>query len=364
MERDQLTALLTLLRVPGMGPARIRTAVSAYKTPLGVLDAPFNDLCRLEGIDLKLARSIKDGPPSSSVSEEIDRTRDLGATILTLWDKGYPPLLKKIYDAPILLYVRGAVASLENDSVAVVGTRKPTPYGTKIATELAQGLASSGLTVVSGLASGIDTHAHKGALSVKGGTVAVLGSGIDIIYPSANRKMTGQIEESGAIISEFPLGAKPHAPNFPKRNRIISGLSHATVVVEAGNRSGAILTALDAVDQDRDVFAVPGRLTDPKSLGCLRLIRNGAIPYHSVQHLLDLLNPRLGRPLKPIQKEMDLHLTKEESALFKKISGDPKHVDDIVAEVDSDPSTVLTLLLDLELKGAVVQLSGKQYVRA
>lgn len=363
MQTAELTSLLELTQIHGLGPARIRTLVAGLGSPEAVLGASVEEMCRLEGIDLKLAQLISRYRPSRFAEEQMKKSENEGCTIVSFLDDTYPAHLKKIYDPPVLLFVRGAFDEADLDAVSIVGTRMPSAYGKQVAQELARELASSGLTVVSGFAKGIDTVAHGGALAVGGRTVAVLGNGLDIVYPAANRKMIAHVENNGAIVSEFAFGTKPDAGNFPRRNRIISGLSHATVVVEAGHRSGAILTALNAVDQNRDVFAVPGRLTDPKSVGCNRLIRNGAIPVRDAQQILEVLNPRLHSPARPVQRQLKLELTEPEMAVYSVLSGDPKYVDDIVAQTELDPSTVLTILLGLELKGAVTQLSGKQFTR-
>ncbi|MFQ6615924.1 MAG: DNA-processing protein DprA, partial [Fidelibacterota bacterium] len=279
-------------------------------------------------------------------------------------DEPFPRLLRKIYDPPVLLFVKGTLKEADEDAVAIVGTRVPTPYGQKVARALARGLSSAGLTIVSGFAKGVDTAAHDSCLAAGGRTLAVLGSGLDVVYPAVNRRLVGPVTENGALISEFPFGTKPDAPNFPRRNRIISGLSQATVVVEAGSRSGAILTALNAVDQNREVFAVPGRLTDEKSVGCLRLIRLGAIAVRDVEQIIQTINPKLKSPRTPVQSELNLDLTSEESMVYGVLSEDPKHVDDIAGDTDLETSRVLTVLLQMELKGAVIQLAGKQYIRA
>ena len=284
--------------------------------------------------------------------------------ILTLWEKEYPSLLKKIYDPPIFLFVKGSMSKPDEDSLAIVGTRTPTSYGKRIAKDLSEGLASAGLTIVSGFARGIDTVAHRMAVTVGGRTIAVFGNGLDITYPPENRGLLPQIEQKGAMISEFPFGTKPDAGNFPRRNRIISGLCHGIIVIEAGNRSGSLLTAFNAVDQNREVFAVPGRLTDKMSTGCLRLIRHGAIPVENCQQILDTINPKLVNPIKPVQHELRLDVTGDEMAIYSILSNEPKQVDRIVEESKMDPSSVLTILLDLELKGMVTQLSGKLFVLA
>ena len=363
MKQRNLVALLHLIEVPGLGPARIRFLVRAFGNPADVFEASLRDLCRVDGIDLKVARNIARYESTSFAENQLAKAGKFGVRIISLWDAEYPVLLKKIYDPPVLLFVQGRFGDPDEDSVAIVGARMTTPYGRKVAKDLSEHLAAAGLTIVSGFARGIDTVAHQAAVSVSGRTIAVLGNGLDVTYPPENRKLLPMIKDKGCFVSEFPLGTKPEAGNFPRRNRIISGLSHGTIVVEAGTRSGALLTALNAVDQNREVFAVPGRLTDQKSVGCLRLIRHGAIPVENPEQILDILNPKLTYPAKPVQKELKLDLTKEETIVYSKLSDEPKHVDEIVEETKLNPSSVLTLLLSLELKGGVTQLSGKHFVK-
>ena len=239
----------------------------------------------------------------------------------------------------------------EMDCIGVVGTRNITPYGKKITLSVVSDMVYSGLVVVSGLARGVDSVAHRKTVSEGGKTIAVLGNGIDFVYPSENKKLSEMIMEKGSVVSEFSIGTQPDAGNFPQRNRIISGLSHGTIVIEAGNRSGAILTALNAMDQNREVFAVPGRLTDKMSVG-------------SGDQILDHIKNQLFSPKDSIQQKMKLHLTKEEHALIDLLEDDPLYIDDIVSKGEMEKTQALTLLLQLELKGAVVQLSGKQFARA
>ena len=362
-ERD-LIPLLQLTEVSGLGPSRIRSLLQALGGPRNVFEASLPELCRVDGIDIKLAQNINRYRPTSFAQDQIEKADKFSAQILTFRDEGYPTLLKKIYDPPVLLFIKGSFKERDEDALAIVGTRVPSFYGRKVAKDITEGLASAGLTIVSGFARGIDTVAHQAALSVEGRTIAVLGNGLDITYPPENQKLLPLLEEYGAVISEFPFGTKPDAVNFPRRNRIISGLCHGIIVVEAGNRSGSLLTAFNAVDQNREVFAVPGRLTDKMSIGCLRLIRHGAIPVESTQQILDIVNPKLKYPIQPVQIQLKLDLSKNEMAIYTVLSDEPKHVDRIVEETKLDPSFVLTLLLGLELKGAVTQLSGKQFVKA
>lgn len=364
MKQDSLIPILRLTEIQGLGPTRIRSLIAKFGEPESVFKISITDLCRVEGINLKLAQNIKSYTPTSFPENQLEIGNKLNVKIISLWDQDYPTLLKKIYDPPILLFIKGEICETDFDSIAIIGTRAPTTYGKRYAHLLSTELAKSGLTIISGFARGIDTIAHVAALSAGGRTIAVLGNGLDLVYPAENRKILPMFRENGVILTEFPFGTNPDAGNFPQRNRIISGLSHGTIVVEAGNRSGALLTAMYAVDQNRDVFAVPGRLTDKKSVGCLRLIRHGAIPVENTSQIVEVIKSRLMHPPKPVQTEIKLDLTKEEMKLYQILTDDPKYVDDIVEQVDFDSPKVLTLLLTMELKGVVRQLSGKQFVRA
>ena len=284
--------------------------------------------------------------------------------MVTYWDDTYPLLLKKIYDTPVLLYIKGEPLKEKEDCVAIVGTRRFTPYGKSATQTIAKDLASRNISVVSGLAQGIDTIAHKTVVQTGGRTLAVLGSGLDVIYPGENRRLAEDICQKGTLISEFPLGTQPDRGNFPRRNRIISGLSHATVVAEAGNRSGAILTALNAVDQNRDVFAVPGRINDPQSVGANRMIGNGTTLVSSGAEIIRDINPRLFHPLQPVKKSISIELTDQEQLILKVLGQDPVHIDALAQSVDMNITSLLEILLKLELKNAVQQIGGKQFVRA
>jgi len=364
MNTDQIIALLNLLHTRGVGPQRVRSLVSYYRDPRVIGDLSYKELCLVEGVDTKTAQAILEKGEKEYGSAEWERIRKKKVEVITFWDPTYPVLLKKIYDPPVILYRKGQALRAEEDCVAVVGTRKHTPYGKQVVQSLVKELVKLGITIVSGLARGIDTLAHRETLKYCGRTIAVLGSGIDVIYPAENRSLVSAICQQGTIISEFEMGAKPDAGNFPQRNRIISGLCQATIVIEAGHHSGAILTALNAVDQNREVFAVPGRITDAKSVGCLRLIRNGAIPLERAEQVLDNIHSKMFRPPKPQQQELHLELTKVERQLWELLSSEPKHIDEIVTASQIDVTEVLATLLEMELKGAVIQLSGKQFVRA
>lgn len=364
MKQNNLIQLINLLNVPKLGPQRVRNLLTHFENGYNVFDASKKELCQRSGVDIGIADNILTYKDFKFGKEEVEKAEKKNVKIYSIWDDEYPMLLKKIYDPPVILYTKGQPLKKEEDTVAIVGTRKFTPYGKSMAKSIANVLNNAGITVVSGLARGIDTIAHKETVNNKCRTIGVMGSGIDVIYPAENRKLFQDMCERGTVISEFKFGTKPDGSNFPQRNRIISGLSHATVVVEAGHKSGAILTAFNAIDQNRDVFAVPGRATDPQSKGTNRLIRNGAFPLERGKQIIEQIQRRMFKPRQPMQETIALHLSDDERTLLKHLNHQPQHIDDIVTTSGVNLTKTLTLLLGMELKGAVIQLSGKQFVRA
>ena len=364
MKTEFLSTVVNLLNVKGLGPQRVRSLVSAFLDAESIFDLPGKTLCQAEGIDIQSARAVKKYSHFDHAEQIAEKAEKRDVNIITFWDEHYPILLKKMYDPPVVLYCKGNFLDANDDCVSVVGTRKATAYGKSAAKQLTEELCSAGMTIVSGMARGIDSIAHKTALGCKGKTIAVLGIGVDVVYPPENKAPYNSIIETGTVISEFPLGAKPDAGNFPQRNRIISGMSHGTLVVEAGNKSGAILTALNAVDQGREVFAVPARITDKSSAGCLRLIRNGAIPAESANRILEHIQSRLFKPRQHRQEKINLSLKNDERALYELLSHKPIYIDAIAKASGKTGTETLSILLSLELKGAAVQLSGKQFVRS
>ena len=316
----------------------------------------------MDGIDEKTARSIRHDVNREFADEQLRRVAKQDVRIVTYWDATYPEMLKKIYDPPILLYAKGAFLE-EANNIAVVGTRSPSEYGRGVAGRLSEGLARRGMTVVSGMARGIDTLAHRGALRGGGRTVAVLGCGLDVVYPPENKKLYEQVAASGAIISEFAMGAEPAGVHFPRRNRIISGLSLGTVVVEAGERSGALITAYMALDQGREVFAVPGSIQSPKSRGTHRLIKEGAKLVEGIEDILaEMPQWRDGGETEE-KRNISATLSGQEKDVWEVLSDEPRHIDEIAAKANVTSSEALALLLSLELKNCVRQLSGMRFVR-
>lgn len=363
---------LTLSSVPGLGPAAFAMLLQRFQTPTGVLRATQTDLCEVSNIGRETARAILDKRNEGWADGQIAQATEAGIDILTMDDGRYPPLLRQIYAPPPVLFVRGAIDVCARPAVALVGSRAFTHYGRDTACRLASELVQCGITVVSGMAMGIDTHAHRGALEQGGYTAAVLGCGLDRPYPAENAGLFEDICRTGVAVTEFPLGTSPEPHNFPRRNRIISGLSLGVVVIEAGTRSGALLTAQHAVEQGREVFAVPGPIHSGKSTGTHRLIKQGAVLVQSVDDILSELPNTLGQPFArpsdasacPQDVPPEADLSDSERAVLAHLSVDtPLHVDAIAAHSGLPTSQTLSVLLSLELAGRVQQRSGKQFIR-
>jgi DNA processing protein len=289
-----------------------------------------------------------------------EQTQALGIQVITWEDENYPRRLKEIDQSPPVLYVRGELTADDDWAVAMVGTRRVTVYGRQVADEIATALARSGVTVISGLARGVDAIAHQAALNAGGRTLAVLGNGLDRVYPYEHRRLAEKILQSGALISDYPPGTPPEASNFPPRNRLISGLSMAVVVVEAGEKSGALITASFAADQGRDVFAVPGNINAPQSIGTNRLIQQGARPFLDVRDLLETLDLTMVTEQRVARRILPADAL--EAKLINVLADNPLHVDDISHQTDLPIATVTSTLALMELKGMVRQVGGMQYV--
>lgn len=353
-------ALLALTLVPGVGPGRIRALVAALGSAQAVREASPHTLAQVDGIGRQTALAIAHFDAAGAVAAQLDRAARVGAYLVTWWDDAFPPLLRETFDPPVVLWVRGDLVA-EAPAVALVGTRRATEYGRQTAHALAAALAARGVTVVSGLAYGIDAAAHRGALEGGGRTVAVLGSGADRIYPGRHAELARAITEQGAVVSEFPLGAAPDAVNFPRRNRIVSGMSLGTIVVEAFEAGGALITARLALEQNREVFAVPHPLNSPAGAGCNRLIQQlGAKLILDVDDVLEELG--LQAPAEP-GGGAPPDLNPVEQALYDALDATPVHIDALCLRTGLDPSTALVYLLSLEFKGVVAQMAGKQFYR-
>ncbi len=389
---DNLKYWLALRLVEGLGNIGIKSLLQSFETPENVFKAPLHLLETVPGIGSKTARHLKDFKQWAQVEEELEKAVKMNVAILTCYDPLFPQRLLHIYDCPVLLYVKGDLSGLDV-SIAVVGSRKASAYGKYTTERLCRELSLSGVTIVSGMAKGIDASAHRGAISVKGKTIAVLGSGLDVIYPPENETLYHEISNCGAVVSEYSFGTRPNAPNFPARNRIISGMSLGVVVVEATEKSGSLITARIALEQGREVFAVPGSIDEAGSRGTNRLIKDGAKLVEDVDDILAEIGPQrsheestpviaalpivltelsydephAGPPDAPRNgpRQHDFHhtvLDEKELQLINNLSSRPCPVDDLIAATGMSASEILSLLLHLELRGLIRQMPGKTYI--
>jgi len=366
---EKFSPWITLQSVPGVGNLLFRRLIDRFGSPDTVLHSEPEALCGVEGISPAVARRILSHKPPERLRRLTRRTLEQGYGIIRLTDPEYPPLLREIPDPPPLLYVNGRLLPSAGN-IAVVGSRNATRYGIENTLELARQLAENRLTVVSGMARGIDTAAHEGALMGNGRTVAVLGSGLNVIYPRENRRLYHRIAESGAVISELPLDTEPDGHHFPARNRIISGMSYGAVIVEATLRSGSLITARLAVEQNRDVFAVPGSIRSFKSTGTHYLLKQGAMLVENVQDILDEL-PLNRRPEPPPDGSAGTNaaraaegLSREAASVYAALEPYPVHIDDLSRRLDMQPGRLSCILLELELLGLVDQTPGKFFSKS
>jgi DNA processing protein len=366
---EEQRALVALSLVPGVGPGRLRALLARFGSAVAVRRASPRQLAAADGVGRQTAEAVAAFRDEAGVERQFRRAADVGADLVTLHHPHYPALLRRIYDPPPLLWVRGRLAPEDERAVAVVGTRKATAYGKRAAEHFADGLARRGLTVVSGLAYGIDAAAHRAALEAGGRTLAVLGSGVDRIYPSRHAALVRHLldADAGAVVSELPLGAEPDAGNFPRRNRIISGLSLGTLVVEMRETGGALITAMMALEQDREVWAVPAPLFSEME-GTNRLIRKSfAALVTGVDDVLADLEGVLG-PSVPVSAPSAAgpaeDLNRVERQLYDALGPEPVHLDALCAATGLDAPTALVYLLNLEFRGLVRQLAGKQFFRS
>jgi len=356
---------LALSLTPGVGSTLMRRLLDRFKTPEAIFHVPTKELSRIEGLGEKVAQEIRKGPLEKVVEKELYLLREAGGRVITLTDEEYPKRLKDIYDPPALLYVRGELKKKDELAVAIVGSRKTTPYGRWFTEKVSGELGRQGVTIVSGMARGIDALAHWGAISGAGRTIAVLGCGVDVVYPSENRDLFEKIIDHGAILSEFPMGSPPEGGHFPRRNRIISGLSIGVVVVQASEKSGSLITARYALEQGREVFAVPGNVGTESSRGTHRLIKEGAKLVESSEDILEEILPQWRREKEttPKVEPLRVDLTEEEKVLYELLGETPLHIDTMIRESRLDPGRVSSLLLNLELKGLISQWPGKCFSR-
>jgi len=403
MLSQETTNLLHLNLIQGIGPKTVQFLIKILGSAERVLNASSQELQKIEGLTPSARERLIHKKLGCPLERELELIHEFGCQIVTFYDAEYPPLLKEIDTPPLILYVRGELKPEDALSIALVGSRQAKDYGRRVSYQLSYQLAKRGLTVISGFAKGIDTCAHRGALEADGRTIAVMGNGLSLIYPAANSELVEKVIESGALVSEFPMGMKPRSENFPRRNRIISGLTLGTVVVEASNRSGALITARLASEQGREVFAVPGEIFSELSTGTHKLIDNGAKLISTVDDLLEALPQHALRQVSALTPESEKaaaiperpsvvkgkldqtssttpkttatekkttvpvvpppDLTTDEKTVFNAIEVPSSHIDTIVRTTQLPISQVSSLLLMLELKGAIQQLPGKQFAK-
>src|SRR6202049_3613625 len=359
-------ACIALNMLPTMGPVRLRKLLEVFETPDRVLAARRDALRTVEGIGNDVADQIVQWESIVDLPAELERVRQFGATVITISSPLYPRQLREIHAPPIVLYVWGELTERDQHAIAVIGSRRTTHYGMESAKKLSYQLAYAGLTVISGLARGIDTAAHQGALAAKGRTIAVIGSGLSKLYPPENRGLAEKIRDgNGAIVSEFSMEIEPDRQTFPMRNRIIAGWSHGVLVVEAGLNSGALITASQAIEQNRSVYAVPGHINAPSAMGSNRLIQQGAKLVMDASDILDDLQillpetkPSPEAAVRPLPE-----LSAEELRVYDAIESTETAIDDIGRKCQLPSATVSSALLRLELKRLVKQLPGKYFVK-
>ncbi len=356
-------AVLALSLIPGIGPVHLSKLVGSLGSAQAVLSAPLEQLAQVEGIGRALASTIRSFPWREALEEESRLIEAAGVSWVGWDDPGYPAPLKTIPSPPPVLYLKGTWEERDLKAIAIVGSRRATFYGRTVAEQLAYELASRGLTIISGMARGIDSAAHRGALAAGGRTIGVLGSGLGVIYPPENKALATKIATSGAVMSEFPFKMPPHRENFPRRNRLISGLSLGVVIVEADLQSGALITADHALEQGREVFAVPGNITAKTSRGCHKLIKQGAKLVETWTDVWEELKPSLGpSPAQGPQEALPL-LAGEEGRLYRLLEEGPLHIDELIGRSGLTPSQVASLMLSLVMKGLVEELPGKVFGR-
>lgn len=354
---------IALSDVPDIGPVTAKKLLAIYKKPEVVFKALYKELANIRGIGPAKAKNIKGYSGWGKIDAQLKKLDATGIKVVTFSNKDYPETLKNIEDAPIALYIKGTIQKEDRYAVAVVGSRKYSSYGKLAAEKLSSGLSSMGFTIVSGMARGIDTLAHTAAINSGGRSIAVLGSGIDVPYPPENRGLMEKLADSGCVISEFPPGTLPERENFPKRNRIISGLSLGVLVVEAAADSGSLITASCALEQGKEVFAVPGNINSVNSNGTNELIKKGAKLVQSTEDVIEELAPILKGYIRT-RERANIELPVEEKRLCDIMTAEPKHVDMLSRESTMPAQKVLGILLSLELKGIVKQAEGKKFFLA
>ena len=360
---DTRDSWLVLNLIPGVGSCLGRRLYRLFGSVDQIFKTPINELYKIEGIGPELAKRISSFDPEKQLKKEKELMGLHGIDFLTIDDPDYPESLHHIFDPPLVLYIKGHFLSYDKISLAVVGSRRPTLYGKSVAQDIAKKLAAKGLTIISGMARGIDTKAHRGALAGHGRTIAVLGSGLDRVYPPENKSLMDAISVNGAVISEFPMGTEPYKQNFPLRNRIISGMTLGTLVIEAGAVSGALITARLALDQGREVFAVPGPINSWASKGTNGLIKQGAKLVEDEEDIFEELMPHLGPLILMGKNTEDVAITEDygNDPILSILMDNPVHVDVLIKKTGIPASQVVSKLIQLEMEGIIRKLPGNMY---
>ncbi|MHC4171567.1 MAG: DNA-processing protein DprA [Planctomycetota bacterium] len=369
---------LRLIRAEHVGPSTFAKFIKHFGSVDRALGASVSELAKINGVGFKIAERIAATRAKFDVTAELELAQKLGVWIISLDDKRYPPILKQIYDPPPVLYIRGNLTRQDNLCISIVGSRRCSLYGQEQSSRLAHFLSSAGFTICSGMARGIDTAAHQGALSAGGRTIAVQGCGLANIFPPENKKLFELIAESGACISELPLRYEPLSENFPPRNRIIAGLSLGTIVVEASLNSGALISARAALENNREVMAVPGKIDSPLSKGAHQLIKQGAKLIESVEDVMDALG-YIGEQLEkhvsaaaqnasesveaPLFDARNLKLSSDERTIYDCLDKEPLHIEQIIADSELTAGSVNAALISLRLKGLIRQLPGSLFLK-
>ena len=349
--------ILTLTQIQGIGSSKINQIITSFRECESILNLSLSDICSLDGISKDTAKSILKGDFDAG-KLQLEKITSLDCNYVTILDEDYPRHLKNIYQSPVGIITRGNVNFEKN--IAIVGTRNMSPYGRKICAKITAELVRDGFAIISGFARGIDTVSHKTTLENNGHTVGVLGCGIDVVYPKENKSLYRTMWQQAGFVSEFLPGTIPDARNFPKRNRIISGMTLGTIVIEAGRKSGAILTAFNALDQNREVFAVPGRIDSNRSDGCNYLIKQGAKLIVGIDDILNEFS-YLKKTNKSEQTVLLHEFNEEEKMIYDLLSHDPIHIDDLSKSANMTSPKISSILLNLELKNTVIQLPGKLF---
>lgn len=363
---SETISLITLSLIEGVGSTIIQKLLNFFGSAEEALIASYEELSKVMGLSPGVCHKIVSQRHKVPLKEELSLIEQHACQVITIHDSSYPERLKAIFDPPQILYVKGQLAPQDALAIAIVGSRRATSYGRMMSEKLSEELASKGFIIISGFARGIDSAAHRGAINAGGETIAVMGNGLSIVYPPENARLMEEIIANGAVISEFPIKTPPLGANFPRRNRVISGLSLGTLIVEASEKSGSLITAKFALEQGREVFAVPGEISSRMSKGTNYLIKQGAALVETVDDILDALSldlPKTPKGSPQMETPPDIKLGDDEQIIWDLLSQKPRHIDEIARASELPLSKISSVLVMLELKGIIQQLPGKQFVR-